>query len=303
MATISKGDFEKLADFIRKATGVRLEPGKEYLVESRLAPLLEESGTEDFSEFLAKLLGGAARELEEKVIDAITTQETSFFRDRVPFDLFRFKLLPDLLDARLAASPPGSIPEIRVWSAACSTGQEPYSLAMAARDVLGEGDRARVSILGTDISKAALRKAEEGIYEDFEVRRGLSTDLLDRWFTPVGGKWKVKTEIRSMVDFRQVDLRKAFRGLGRFDVIFCRNVVIYFDPEERKKLVCGLRSALALDGALILGAQEQLSSMCELFTVKKHLNSVFYTLKETEEKEGKEIAAFARKSPISRNLF
>ncbi len=299
MAKISKDEFEKLADFILKATGVRLEPGKEYLVESRLAPLLEESGASDFTEFLEKLLRGAAFELEEKVIDAITTQETSFFRDKGPFDLLKFKLLPDLLDARLAAGPPGGIPEIRIWSAASSTGQEPYSIAMAAMEVLGGGDTARVSILGTDISKSALLKAEEGVYEDFEVRRGLPPDLLKRWFTKVDGKWKVNAEIRSMVDFRQVDLRKAFRGLGKFDIIFCRNVVIYFDPEERKKLVCGLRSAMAPDGALILGAQEQLSSICELFVVRKHLNSVFYTLKETEDQEGREIAAFARRSPIS----
>ena len=299
MAKIAKEEFQKLADFIQKVTGVRLEPGKEYLVESRLAPLLEESGSADFGAFLSKLLAGAAAELEGKVIDAITTQETSFFRDRGPFDLFKFKLLPDLLDARQAVLPPGRTPEIRVWSAASSTGQEPYSIAMAAMEVLGETQSARVSILGTDISKAALLKAEEGVYEDFEVARGLPRELLERWFTPVGGKWKVKAEIRSMVDFRQVDLRKAFRAMGKFDVIFCRNVVIYFDPEERKRLVCGLRSALAPDGALILGAQEQLSSLCELFAVRKHLNTVFYTLKETEDRKEKGIAAFARRSPIS----
>ena len=240
--------FAALQTFLLKSSGLSLDREKQYLVEARLNPLIQQAGLKGLPDLVARL--DADRVLAKKVMEAMTVNETFFFRDRAPFEGFRQAILPELLKARARTR------KIRLWSAACSTGQEPYSLAMIldeeARGLAGWS----VDIVATDIAESVLKRAREGLYSHFEAQRGVPMSHLVRYFTKRKDQWAINQSIKARVDFRQQNLMADFSQLGVFDVIFCRNVLIYFAPEQKRDVLARLARALAPDGFLVLGAAE-----------------------------------------------
>jgi chemotaxis protein methyltransferase CheR len=224
---VTPPDYEYLRKLLKDQSGLDLSADKQYLIESRLAPLSRKSGLSGIPELVQKMKGGSPS-LVAQVVEAMTTNETFFFRDKVPFDHFRDTIMPELLQARAARK------SIRIWCAAGSTGQEPYSLAMCLKEMAGALSGWRVEIIATDLSQEVLEKSRAGLYSQFEVQRGLPIQLLVKYFKQVGELWQINAEIRAMVQHRQLNLLQDFSQLGVFDLIFCRNVLIYFDQERRK---------------------------------------------------------------------
>lgn len=254
---LSPQTHQIITAYIASACGICLGPEKGYLLEQRLGGLLASLHCLDY-EALARLLQtpqGQSAEIRNTIVTAITTHETSFFRDSAPFQLF---------DTILRSQKAGSL---RIWSAACSTGQEPYSIAITilenARLHPGQGvDTANFRILATDISPVALERARQGSYPSLDIMRGLSPELRERYFTPEkNGQWRVNENVRKLVDFRPLNLMDDFTRLGSFDVIFCRNVLIYFSEESKHKILTRMQCMLPSQGALILGAAENLYNM------------------------------------------
>jgi chemotaxis protein methyltransferase CheR len=260
-------------DFLRKAlkerSGLVLSADKQYLVESRLLPIARKAGFGNLGELVAALKRGDNDALMTTVVEAMTTNETFFFRDKTPFDNFRSAVLPALLAARRASS------TIRIWCAACSTGQEPYSLAMALKGVEGKVAGWRIEIIATDLASQVLEKARAGIYSQFEVQRGLPIQLLIKHFTKVGDMWQIAPEIRAMVKFRQLNLLGDFSALGTFDLVFCRNVLIYFDQETKVSLLNRLGRVTAADGYLVLGAAETVVGLTDSFRTLPELRGLY----------------------------
>jgi chemotaxis protein methyltransferase CheR len=240
--------FSALQAFLLKSSGLSLDKEKKYLVEARLTPVIEQAGLSDLSELV--IMVETDKALAKKVTEAMTVNETFFFRDRQPFDGFRNAILPELLNLRARQR------RIRIWSAACSTGQEPYSLAM----ILDEEARAltgwMVDIVATDIAESVLKKARDGVYTHFEVQRGMPAQQLVRYFAKRKENWVVNQNIRARVEFRQQNLMADFSQLGQFDVIFCRNVLIYFAPDQKRDVLNRMAQRLAPDGFLVMGAAE-----------------------------------------------
>jgi chemotaxis protein methyltransferase CheR len=243
-------DFEFLRSFLKARSGLALSAEKRYLVDSRLGPVCRRHGLASLAELVARLRSGRAGDLERVVVEAMTTNETFFFRDRAPFDLFRETLLPRFLAARAATR------RIRIWCAAASTGQEPYSLAMMLSEAAPRLAGWQVDILATDLSVDVLERAKAGLYSQFEVQRGLPIQLLLKYFTQVGDQWQISPQIRSMVDFRPLNLIRDFSPLGSFDIIYCRNVLIYFDQPTKSDVLKRVAGALGPEGVLLLGAAE-----------------------------------------------
>jgi len=189
--------------------------------------------------------------------------------------VFKHKILPDLIDARSKSGVGRQVP-IRIWSAACSTGQEIYSIAIALREALGNLNNFQISILGTDISDDAITKASYGKYNKFEIERGLPIQTLNKYFTLMGDGWKIKDEIRAMAVFKKFNLMKPFAGLGKFDVVFCRNVAIYFTPADKKMVFDKIAGVLEPDGSLIIGSTESLTGVTNMFEAKRYMRSIFY---------------------------
>ena len=260
-------------DFLRKAlkarSGLVLSADKQYLVESRLLPIARKAGFANLGELVAALKRGDTDALMTKVVEAMTTNETFFFRDKTPFENFRSVVLPALLGSRRASR------TIRIWSAAASTGQEPYSLAMALKDVEASVAGWRIEIIATDLASEVLEKAQAGIYSQFEVQRGLPIQLLIKYFTKVGDMWRIAPEIRAMVKFKQLNLLADFSALGTFDVIFCRNVLIYFDQETKIGLLNRLSRIAAGDGYLVLGAAETVVGLTDSFRTVPELRGLY----------------------------
>jgi chemotaxis protein methyltransferase CheR len=211
--------------------------------------------------------------LQQKIIDAITTQETLFFRDSSPFDVLQNKILPELIDACAKNNGPK---RLRLWSAACSTGQEPYSLAMVLRETIPHVASWNLSILATDISDAAIAQASRGWYAAHEIDRGMRPSLLPKYFKSHPGGWQVKDEIRGMVSFQRRNLLQPFTELGTFDVIFCRNVAIYFDAPRRRDLFLRLADRLAPPGAIFVGSSESLLDLGPRFAPRNHCRTTYY---------------------------
>ena len=241
-------------DFLRKSlkerSGLVLSADKQYLVESRLLPIARKSGLANLGELVAALRRGDNECLMTMVVEAMTTNETFFFRDKIPFENFRTAILSSLLAARRASRC------IRIWSAAASTGQEPYSLAMTLKELEDTLAGWRIEIVATDLAGGVLQKAQAGIYSQFEVQRGLPIQLLIKYFSKVGDMWQIAPELRAMVKFRQLNLLADFSSLGAFDLIFCRNVLIYFDQDTKTNVLNRLGRLAAADGYLVLGAAE-----------------------------------------------
>jgi chemotaxis protein methyltransferase CheR len=256
---VTPSDYEYLRKLLKERSGLDLSADKQYLVESRLVPLARKSSLQGIPELVQKMKGGGAEALTSEVVEAMTTNETFFFRDKIPFDHLRQTILPELLQARAARR------SIRIWCAASSTGQEPYSIAMCLKEAGAALAGWRVEIVATDLSQAVLEKSKSGLFSQFEVQRGLPIQMLVKYFTQVGELWQLNADIRGMVQHRQLNLLQDFSHLGTFDVIFCRNVLIYFDQDTKVNIFGRLARMLDADGVLLLGAAESVVGITNVF--------------------------------------
>ncbi|HWX59267.1 protein-glutamate O-methyltransferase CheR [Bradyrhizobium sp.] len=255
---MSPHDYDFLCKLLKDQSGLALAGDKQYLVESRLLPLARKAGIASLGELVAKLKAGGDR-LAVEVVHAMTTNESFFFRDKIPFDHFRDTIMPALLQARAAER------RIRIWCAAASTGQEPYSLAICLKEMKEKIADWRIEIIGTDLSTAVLEKAKEGLYTQFEVQRGLPIQLLVKYFAQLGEMWKIAADIRAMVQYRPLNLLSDFSYLGSFDLVFCRNVLIYFDQDTKVDVLSRLARVTAPRGYLVLGAAETVVGLSDAF--------------------------------------
>ncbi len=252
-------DYDYLRKLLKERSGLVLSADKQYLVESRLLPVARKSGVSGLSELVQKLKAPGAEPLVVSVVEAMTTNESFFFRDKIPFDHFRETIMPSLLAARAKER------RVRIWCAAASTGQEPYSLAMCLKEMGAHVAGWRIEIIGTDLSLEVLEKAKAGVYSQFEVQRGLPIALLVKYFAQTGEMWQISPEIRAMVQYRPLNLLHDFGHLGAFDVVFCRNVLIYFDQETKVAVLDRLTRVMESDSYLVLGAAETVVGLTESF--------------------------------------
>ena len=279
MIKAATDDIKAISKYILDISGIELNDSKAYLIETRLGELIKEYKCSSYRELCNKAKTDPNKTIENRIIDAISTNETLFFRDKGPFEVLQHKILPDLIDRRTERFS-GRFPiPIRIWSTACSTGQEVYSIAIVLRELLSDIEKYDVKLLGTDISDSAIGQASYGTYNKFEIERGLSKEKLQKYFIPNGGNWKINDEIRSMVSFAKRNILKPFVGLGKLDIIFCRNVAIYFNLEDRKRLFENIAGVLEPDGFLILGSTESLTGICSIFEPKRYLRTIYYQLK------------------------
>jgi chemotaxis protein methyltransferase CheR len=277
---MDQAEFRLWARYVYDISGNFLEPAKAYLVESRLGKLLQEFDCRTFADLYQKSRNDGNKDIEKRIIDQITTNETLFFRDNYPFEMLKFKILPELIDRKTKQGYSSSPISIRIWSAGCSTGQEVYSIAIALKKILVDLKKYHVTVLGTDISSSAIARASSGTYNKFEMDRGLACEQMEENFICDGQCWKIKDEIRALVAFKKMNLMMPFAGLGKFDIIFCRNVAIYFTMDDRKKLFVNIEKVLAADGSLIIGSSESLIDIAPQFEPRRYLRSVFYRLKK-----------------------
>ena len=251
-------DYEYLRKLLKERSGLDLSPDKQYLVESRLIPLARKNGLSGIGELVQKIKGGS-EVLTAETVEAMTTNESFFFRDKIPFDHLRETMLPALLQARASRR------SLRIWCAASSTGQEPYSIAMCLKEAGSVLAGWRIEILATDLSLGVLEKSRSGIFSQFEVQRGLPIQMLVKHFKQVGELWQLNADIRAMVQHRQLNLLQDFSHLGTFDVVFCRNVLIYFDQEAKLGVFNRLAKSVEADGFLTLGAAESVVGVTDAF--------------------------------------
>jgi chemotaxis protein methyltransferase CheR len=262
-------DFAFIAGMLKSRSGLIITPDKTYLLETRLSAMIRELGLKDLAALIELLRQPASEALRERVMDAMTTNETSFFRDNHPFETLRKTVLPGLIERR------GASRSLRIWSAACSTGQEPYSLAMIIKDHFPILAGWRLEIVATDISPTVLQRARTGVYSTFEVQRGLPIQMLVRHFDQVGNDWRIKDELRRCIGFRPANLLEDFSSLGTFDVVLCRNVLIYFDQETKTRILSAIARTMAHDGALLLGGAESVFGICDALAGLPGLKGVY----------------------------
>jgi chemotaxis protein methyltransferase CheR len=251
-------DYEFLRKILKERSGLDLSSDKQYLVESRLIPLARRVGLPGIAELVTTIKAGSDA-LTAEVVEAMTTNETFFFRDKIPFDHLRETVLPELLRARASRR------SLRIWCAASSSGQEPYSIAMCLKEFAAALTGWRVEIVATDLSQGVLEKSRTGIFSQFEVQRGLPIHLLVKHFTQIGELWQLNADIRAMVQHRQLNLLQDFSHLGTFDLVFCRNVLIYFDQQTKAGIFDRIARVLEGDGVLALGAAESVVGITDAF--------------------------------------
>jgi chemotaxis protein methyltransferase CheR len=276
---ISNEEYALWSKYIHDVSGITLDNSKKYLIETRFGELLKEFSASTYSELYRKVTADVTNRMRRKVIDTITTNETSFFRDTSPFEMLQHKIIPDLIDKR-SKSGFNKVP-IRIWSAACSTGQEIYSIAITLHELLKDMNKYDIRLFGSDISDKALAQASYAKFTKLEIERGLGIDKLNRFFVMENNLYKVRDEIRGLATFKNMNLLEPFSFPVPFDIIFCRNVAIYFSEADRIKLFRNLGKVLARDGYLIIGSTESISGICPEFESKRHLRSVFYQFKTT----------------------
>jgi chemotaxis protein methyltransferase CheR len=268
----SVADYEIFRGFLSDTCGIELGSNKQYLVSSRLHKLLSENEIPDLTELVSRIRQASHRSLKQAVIDAMTTNETLWFRDSHPFDIFKHKLLPEFMGQGKGA--------LRVWSAACSSGQEPYSLSMIVDEYHQGASRMsarEVEFVATDLSAVMLEQCKKAEYGDLALGRGLSQQRLKRYFDPLPkGCWKVKQEIRARVRFQSINLKDSYRGLGKFDIVFCRNVLIYFSAEMKLDILRRIRGVLRPGGYLVLGASEGLTGLSDHFEMVQCRPGIIY---------------------------
>lgn len=273
-AEITPQEYEAFKTFLQDACGILLGDNKQYLVKSRLRRIMEENKLSTLGDLLDRVKRTGRSSLKEVVIDAMTTNETLWFRDNHPFRILQEKLLPEFGDRKSAQS-------LRIWSAACSTGQEPYSVAMIIEEFRRQrpGRLRDVKITATDISKSVLEVARRGEYEMIAIGRGLSPERQKQFFTPaMNGSWQIRPQIKSMVEFRELNLLERYM-LGKFDIVMCRNVLIYFSAELKKDILTRIYATLNPGGYLILGASESLNGLPHLYEMVQCHPGIIYRKK------------------------
>lgn len=266
---MNSGDFDFLCEFLKKQSGLVLTADKVYLVESRLLPVAKRRGLNGLADLVSAVRSGRDRELIQDVTEAMTTNESFFFRDKTPFENLRAEVLPKLIESRNGSK------RLRIWSAAASTGQEPYTIAMVLKEMSVQLSGWRVDVIGTDISSEVLEKARAGMYSQFEVQRGLPIQLLVKHFKQIGEMWQIDSSIRAMVEYRTGNLLENFKHLGTFDIVFCRNVLIYFDQQTKKEVLERIADLLPDDGVLFLGAAETVLGVTDKLTAVNGLRGVY----------------------------
>lgn len=273
---LSANEFQEFRDYLQKVAGIDLGPNKQYLVATRLRRVVSEFGCKNLSELTQHIQRPQNTLARQKVIDVMTTNETFWFRDNYPFEYLKKAILPDLY----RDNPSG---RFRIWSAACSSGQEPYSLSMVTEECIRENysiNDLRVEIVATDLSSAMLVQAKEGVYDRLSITRGLSRERLRDHFTEVPGEcWKARDNLKQRISFRPLNLQESYITLGKFDIIFCRNVLIYFSAELKKDILTRMHAALRPGGALFLGSSESLSGASDLFEMVHCNPGVMYRAK------------------------
>ncbi|MEA2949399.1 MAG: chemotaxis protein methyltransferase CheR [Alphaproteobacteria bacterium] len=252
-------DYDYLRKLLRERSGLVLSADKQYLVESRLLPVARKAALAGLTDLVQRLKGPNSEQFAIEVVEAMTTNESFFFRDKLPFEHFCDTIMPAMINQRAAQR------RIRIWCAAASTGQEPYSLAMCLKEMGSLTAGWRIEIVATDLSNEVLEKAKAGIYSQFEVQRGLPIQLLVKYFSQVGDAWQIAPDIRAMVQYRSLNLLGDFAHLGVFDVVFCRNVLIYFDQETKSGVLERIARITDRDGYLVLGAAETVIGLTDSF--------------------------------------
>ncbi|MCM5557792.1 protein-glutamate O-methyltransferase CheR [Pleomorphomonas sp. JP5] len=256
---MSPAEYDYLRQFLKSRSGLVLSNEKQYLIESRLLPVARKAGLQSIAALVAKLKEPRETTLAEAVVEAMTTNESFFYRDKTPFEHFTQMMMPELLKARASSK------KIRIWCAAASTGQEPYTLAMCLKEMESKLAGWRIEILGTDISNEVLDRAKAGTYTQFEVQRGLPIQLLLKYFTQQGESWTISPQLRSMVQWKKFNLLESFASFGQFDIVFCRNVLIYFDQATKVDILGRISKIMAPDGYLVLGAAETVVGLTDAF--------------------------------------
>jgi len=255
---VNAEEIAQVVSLCRARAGLKVAPDKTYVMESRLGPVARREGYDSLSDLLAAIRAGREEPLIWAVVEAMAGGETSFFRDRHPFREFKDEILPQLARARAGAP-------IRVWSAACATGQEIYSLAMATADLVDADPPLRLELAASDLSRLAVERAQAGLFNQFEVQRGLPIRTLVEHFEKEGEQWRIAEPIRSRVRWRRINLIAGIRQIGRFDVVFCRYVLSHMTEEAQRKVVEDLTFILPDDGLLVLGLKEQVAGLAEAF--------------------------------------
>lgn len=266
---MNAGDFDFLCEFLKKQSGLVLSADKVYLVESRLLPVAKRRGLNGLPDLVSAVRSGRDRQLLQDVTEAMTTNESFFFRDKTPFDNLKSEVLPKLIEARNRGK------RLRIWSAAASTGQEPYTIAMILKEMSVQLSGWHIDVIGTDISSEVLEKARAGMYSQFEVQRGLPIQLLVKYFKQIGEMWQIDSSIRAMVEYRTGNLLENFKTLGTFDIVFCRNVLIYFDQQTKKEVLERIADLMPDDGVLFLGAAETVLGVTDKLTAVSGLRGVY----------------------------
>ncbi|WP_455198847.1 CheR family methyltransferase [Kaarinaea lacus] len=270
---IAEQDYQIFRDYMKNASGIVLGDNKKFLVMNRLGHLMDRSGTTSVDSLLEQMK--SKESLRQQVMDAMTTTDREWFRDGYPFEMLKEKILPEI-----ATTQPQ---EVRIWSAGCSTGQEPYSISMAVQEYLEHKPGAlpprAVQIVGTELSPKLLNIAESGIYEHVDPADGINKARKERFFSQVGNSWKISDDIRSRVSFRQCDLKKNYTALGLFDIIYCRNVLIYFSSDMKKDMLSRMARLLKPRGYLVLGASESITGYSDDFDSSRWRDGVVYRLR------------------------
>jgi chemotaxis protein methyltransferase CheR len=261
--------FEYMRNFLKGRSGLVLGDDKAYLLESRLTPVARKQGFKDLDELLSKVMLGADATLATAVTEAMTTNESFFFRDQKPFDLFRDTVIPHLVESRATAK------SFRVWSAAASSGQEPYSICMLLREAAAKFPGWSHEVVGTDLSSEIIAKAQKGMYSQFEVQRGMPIQMLVKYFDKTGDQWQIKPDLQAMVQYKVYNLLHDLSSLGKFDVVFCRNVLIYFDQPTKKIVLENIATLMPADGFLFLGGAETVLGITDKFAPVPGLRGIY----------------------------
>lgn len=263
--------MQAVCDLAFEQCGIYLDASKGYLIRSRLDNLRNRLECSDFANLVDAIRSRPA--LMAEFVDAITTNETLFFRDHSPFQALQHKVIPELIDARASTINPH---KMRIWSAGCSTGQEAYSIAITLAELIGSVSQWDIRIMGSDISPAAVEQAKRGVYSQWEVERGMSKELLQKYFVQVSAGWQVREDLRAICRFERRNMTKPFTNIEPLDVVFCRNMAIYFVAEERRRVFERVAGCMAEDGYLFVGSTELLADLGQGFAPHRHCGATFY---------------------------
>jgi len=271
MSNYGPDEYRAFQTFLEKACGIVLGENKHYLVSSRLSRLMRDNNMESLQQLVDQLKQSSALRLRAQVIEAMTTNETLWFRDIYPFEVLTKIIYPEYKkDGKQS---------LRIWSAACSSGQEPYSISMATEEYISQSPGLKIEVVATDISQAILNDAKEAKYDALALARGLSEERKRRFFSAIGNQWQVNANIRSRVSFREGNLLQPYTAMGKFDLIFCRNVLIYFSADSKKDILKRMAESLNPRGFLLLGASESIAQYSDAFEMVRASTGVVYRKK------------------------